>query len=190
MKKTVLIFLCLVNFSYSIGTHYIENFDDNENKWYINSNKTEEIYIDNGNYVIKNLDQSSDLTLTTSKPSTDFFALEFRLKNENNDNLYGIFIELESTDKFYLILNKKTLGYFYEKDKNLGVLEDFSSFPYLFEDYNSLVFIKDSDSFTFLINEIPTEKIWAIKGSKIKKIGLYLNNSTNVYLDKYTEFTL
>lgn len=191
MKKIILCFLCLINFLYSIGNHFVEDFDDNSNKWYINSNKNEEIYIEKGNYIIKNLDEASDLSLTTSKSFTDFFALEYLLKGEKKEgSLYGIFIELESTDKFYFVLNEKSIGYFYEKDKKISLLDEFSLFPYLFEDYNSIVFVKDLNSFTFLVNEIPTEKIWAIKGSKIKKIGIYLNNLTNVYLDKYTEFSL
>jgi len=192
MKKIIACFMLLSSLTYTMGDYFIDEFKDNKNKWYTNITKTEEVLIKNGNYIIKNLDANSDLSLSTSEPATNFYALEYSIKNEGDENsMYGVFIELESLDKFYLILNKDSIGYFYEKDKKMGVLENFEEFPFLYKDtYNSIVLIQENENFTFLINQIPTEKTWALRGSKIKKIGLYLNNSTTVLLDKYTEFTL
>lgn len=192
MKKIITCFLIFTSFSYAMGEYFIDEFIDNKNKWYTNSTKTEEVLVRNGNYIIKNLDENTDLSLATSKPVDGFYALEYSIKNEGNEgSMYGVFIELESMDRFYLLLNKDSIGYFYEKDKKMGILENFEQFPFLYkEDYNSIVLIKEEENFTFLINQIPTEKTWALRGSKIKRIGLYLNNSTNVYLNRYTEFTL
>lgn len=192
MKRLILMFFIIANFINPMGTYFIEEFENNSNKWYVSKSSREEIVIKDGNYIIKNLDENTDLSVTTTRNFKDFFVLEYRMKAlEKEQALYGIFIELDSSDKFYLIFGNNNIAYFYEKDKNISLIEDFEEFPFMEkDDYNSVVLIKEDNNFTFLINEIPTERIWTIRQSNIKKVGLYLNNATTILLDRYTEFTI
>ena len=193
MKKLILVFFVLVNLANAMGEYFVEEFENNNNKWHLSKNSREELLIKDGNYIIRNLDTESDLSVSTSSFFSDFFSIEYRLKPQEykEEVLYGVFIELETKDKFYLILNGENIAYFYEKEKDISIIDKFEKFPYLSkDDYNHITFIKDNDTFTFLINEIPTEKIWTIKDSKIKKMGIYLNSSSTVLLDRYTEFSI
>lgn len=193
MKKLILVFFVLANLANAMGEYFVEEFDNNDNKWHLSKNSREELLIKDGNYIIRNLDTESDLSVSTSSFFSDFFSIEYRLKPQEykEEVLYGVFIELETKDKFYLILNGENIAYFYEKEKDINIIDKFEKFPYISkDDYNHITFIKDNDTFTFLINEIPTEKIWTIKDSKIKKMGIYLNSSSTVLLDRYTEFSI
>ncbi len=193
MKKLILVFFVLASVANAMGEYFVEEFENNNNKWHLSKNSREELLIKDGNYIIRNLDTESDLSVSTSSFFSDFFSIEYRLKPQEykEEVLYGVFIELETKDKFYLILNGENIAYFYEKEKDISIIDKFEKFPYLSkDDYNHITFIKDNDTFTFLINEIPTEKIWTIKDSKIKKMGIYLNSSSTVLLDRYTEFSI
>lgn len=193
MKRLILVFFVLAKLANAMGEYFVEEFENNNNKWHLSKNSREELLIKDGNYIIRNLDTESDLSVSTSSFFSDFFSIEYRLKPQvyKEEVLYGVFIELETKDKFYLILNGENIAYFYEKEKDISIIDKFEKFPYLSkDDYNHITFIKDNDTFTFLINEIPTEKIWTIKDSKIKKMGIYLNSSSTVLLDRYTEFSI
>lgn len=193
MKRLILIFFVLASVANAMGEYFVEEFENNNNKWHLSKNSREELLIKDGNYIIRNLDTESDLSVSTSSFFSDFFSIEYRLKPQEykEEVLYGVFIELETKDKFYLILNGENIAYFYEKEKDISIIDKFEKFPYISkDDYNHITFIKDNDTFTFLINEIPTEKIWTIKDSKIKKMGIYLNSSSTVLLDRYTEFSI
>ncbi len=193
MKKLILVFFVLASVANAMGEYFVEEFENNNNKWHLSKNSREELLIKDGNYIIRNLDTESDLSVSTSIFFSDFFSIEYRLKPQEykEEVLYGVFIELETKDKFYLILNGENIAYFYEKETDTSIIDKFEKFPYLSkDDYNHITFIKDNDTFTFLINEIPTEKIWTIKDSKIKKMGIYLNSSSTVLLDRYTEFSI
>ncbi len=193
MKRLILVFFVLASVANAMGEYFVEEFENNNNKWHLSKNSREELLIKDGNYIIRNLDTESDLSVSTSSFFSDFFSIEYRLKPQEykEEVLYGVFIELETKDKFYLILNGENIAYFYEKEKDISIIDKFEKFPYLSkDDYNHITFIKDNDTFTFLINEIPTEKIWTIKDSKIKKMGIYLNSSSTVLLDRYTEFSI
>lgn len=192
MKKILILYALLTNICFAMGEYFVEDFKDNKNKWYTNTTKYEDVLIKDGNYVIKNLATESELSLVTSRPKTDFFANEYRMKVVGTEkSMYGFFIELDTSDVFYMIFSGNKIGYFYKKNEELTKLEDFEEFPYLFKDsYNSIILLSDNKNFTFLINELPIEKIWELKDTKIKKIGIYVNESTSIYLDKYTEYTL
>ncbi len=193
MKRLILVFFVLASVANAMGEYFVEEFENNNNKWHLSKNSREELLIKDGNYIIRNLDTESDLSVSTSSFFSNFFSIEYRLKPQEykEEVLYGVFIELETKDKFYLILNGENIAYFYEKEKDISIIDKFEKFPYLSkDDYNHITFIKDNDTFTFLINEIPTEKIWTIKDSKIKKMGIYLNSSSTVLLDRYTEFSI
>lgn len=192
MKKLIILFTLLTKFCFAMGEYFVEDFKDNKNKWYTNTTKYEDVLIKDGNYIIKNLDTESELSLVMSRPKTDFFAEEYNMKVVGTEkSMYGFFIELDSSDKFYMIFSGNKIGYFYKKNEELTKLQDFEEFPYLFKDsYNSIIILSDNQSFTFLINELPIEKIWSLKTTKIKKVGIYINETTSIYLDRYTEFTL
>ena len=193
MKRLILVFFVLAKLANAMGEYFVEDFENNNNKWHLSKNSREELLIKDGNYIIRNLDTESDLSVSTSSFFSDFLSIEYRLKPQEykEEVLYGVFIELETKDKFYLILNGENIAYFYEKEKDISIIDKFEKFPYLSkDDYNHITFIKDNDTFTFLTNEIPTEKIWTIKDSKIKKMGIYLNSSSTVLLDRYTEFSI
>ena len=50
--------------------------------------------------------------------------------------------------------------------------------------------VKDNNNFTFIINQIPTEKIWTLSSAKIERVGVYIGDLTSLYIDKYTIFRL
>ena len=72
----------------------------------------------------------------------------------------------------------------------MGILDHFKKFPHLSAEYNSIVFVKDNNNFTFIINQIPTEKIWTLSSAKIERVGVYIGDLTSLYIDKYTIFRL
>ncbi|MBN2838671.1 MAG: hypothetical protein JXM74_07925 [Fusobacteriaceae bacterium] len=191
MKILITIYFMLVSLTFSMGAEFTENFENNDNDWYINKTDKEEISIEKGNYIIKNLDTEMGLSLTLSENISDFYAEEYIWRISGKENsIYGLYIELDTSDRFYFVFSNHKIASLYEKDGELGILDDFETFPFLSNDYNSIILLKESQSFTFLINQIPTDKVWTISNGQIKKIGVYVGDSLNLYIDKFSIFKL
>ena len=191
MKYFLIVYIICNSFIFSIGQQFVEEFENNKNEWYINKSKAEEVYIEKGNYIIKNLDENTGLSLNLTGDITDFFAQEYIWKQIGKENsIYGVYIELDTKDRFYFVFNNDKIAYLYENEGKMGILDDFKKFPYLSPEYNSIVFVKDNNNFTFIINQIPTEKIWTLSSAKIERVGVYIGDLTSLYIDKYTIFRL
>lgn len=191
MKYFLIVYIICNSFIFSMGQQFVEEFEDNKNNWYISKSKSEEVYIENGNYIIKNLDENTGLSLNLTEDITDFFAQEYVWKKIGKENsIYGVYIELDTKDRFYFVFNNDKIAYVYENNGKMKILDDFKSFPYLSSEYNSIVFVKDNDNFTFIINQIPTEKIWTLSSGKIERVGVYIGDLTSLYIDKYTIFRI
>lgn len=189
MKNFYLIYIFVTSLIFAES--FIEDFATNENQWYTIRNSKEEVYIEDGNYVLRNLDKQTDLSLSISEDIPEFSVQEFVLKrNGADESIYGLYLELESKERFYLALNSNSIGYLYEKKGDLSLLQEFKEFPYLYKEYNSIIFLKEGNRFTFLINQIPIPEVWNISSSKIKRIGIYMSDSTDLYIDKYTIYKL
>ena len=76
MKYFLIVYIICNSFIFSIGQQFVEEFENNKNDWYINKSKAEEVYIEKGNYIIKNLDENTGLSLNLTGDITDFFAQE------------------------------------------------------------------------------------------------------------------
>lgn len=191
MKYYLIVYIICNSLIFSMGQQFVEEFENNKNDWYINRNKSEEVYIEEGNYIIKNLDENTGLSLNLTGDITDFFAQEYIWKKTGKeDSIYGVYIELDTKDRFYFVFNNDKIAYLYENNGKMGMLDEFRKFPYLSSEYNSIVFVKEDNNFTFIINQIPTEKIWTLSSAKIEKVGVYVGDLTNLYIDKYTIFRL
>ena len=191
MKYFLIVYIICNSFIFSIGQQFVEEFENNKNDWYINKSKAEEVYIEKGNYIIKNLDENTGLSLNLTGDITDFFAQEYIWKQIGKENsIYGVYIELDTKDRFYFVFNNDKIAYLYENEGKMGILDDFKKFQYLSPEYNSIVFVKDNNNFTFIINQIPTEKIWTLSSAKIERVGVYIGDLTSLYIDKYTIFRL
>ena len=191
MKYFLIVYIICNSFIFSIGQQFVEEFENNKNDWYINKSKAEEVYIEKGNYIIKNLDENTGLSLNLTGDITDFFAQEYIWKQIGKENsIYGVYIELDTKDRFYFVFNNDKIAYLYENEGKMGILDDFKKFPYLSPEYNSIVLVKDNSNFTFIINQIPTEKIWTLSSAKIERVGVYIGDLTSLYIDKYTIFRL
>jgi hypothetical protein len=70
----------LANLANAMGEYFVEEFENNNNKWHLSKNSREELLIKDGNYIIRNLDTESDLSVSTSSFFSDFFSIEYRLK--------------------------------------------------------------------------------------------------------------
>ena len=44
MKKIIFIFILIANFANSMGTYFVEEFNNNNNLWYVNTNSKEELF--------------------------------------------------------------------------------------------------------------------------------------------------
>ena len=191
MKYFLIVYIICNSFIFSIGQQFVEEFENNKNDWYINKSKAEEVYIEKGNYIIKNLDENTGLSLNLTGDITDFFAQEYIWKQIGKENsIYGVYIELDTKDRFYFVFNNDKIAYLYENEGKMGILDDFKKFQYLYPEYNSIVFVKDNNNFTFIIKQIPTEKIWTLSSAKIERVGVYIGDLTSLYIDKYTIFRL
>lgn len=72
MKYFLIVYIICNSFIFSIGQQFVEEFENNKNDWYINKSKAEEVYIEKGNYIIKNLDENTGLSLNLTGDITDF----------------------------------------------------------------------------------------------------------------------
>ena len=106
MKYFLIVYIICNSFIFSIGQQFVEEFENNKNDWYINKSKAEEVYIEKGNYIIKNLDENTGLSLNLTGDITDFFAQEYIWKQIGKENsIYGVYIELDTKDRFYFVFN-------------------------------------------------------------------------------------
>lgn len=193
MKFFYFVFMVITFSTFSNSYQMIEDFKDNSKEWYTASEADKKIFIENGNYIIQNLDAKKSLSLADNFNYNNSYLyiseLIFKYSGEKN-SLFGVYLELKNKDKFYLFISPdKKVGFGYEHEGDFKVLQELEDFPYLSADYNSLVLVKQNNMFTFLLNDIYLENNWTINQEEITKLGFYIEDLSTLFIDKYTIYS-